>query len=239
VLVRQIVGAILATDMSHHFDMCSELAIRSARDSGEQARPVRRHSDYSPTARPSPRHGAPSLSRRSSVRRTPSDTPPFDRSVMDDRRALVKAIVHRCGRCARCSVLCSALLCSALLSSVPSNSCIPSCPRSADLSGQAYPLRIARNWGERIVMEFNQQAEKERREGLPVAPFMADLTSKTQVAKLQLSFIENITLPLWQRLDDLVVDDVETPLRNMLSNRLYFEAELLAVEQQESKQEAL
>jgi hypothetical protein len=107
------------------------------------------------------------------------------------------------------------------------------------LSGQAYPLRIARNWGERIVMEFNQQAEKERREGLPVAPFMADLTSKTQVAKLQLSFIENITLPLWQRLDDLVVDDVETPLRNMLSNRLYFEAELLAVEQQESKQEAL
>jgi hypothetical protein len=35
------------------------------------------------------------------------------------------------------------------------------------------------------------------------------------------------------------VDDVETPLRNMLSNRLYFEAELLAVEQQESKQEAL
>lgn len=57
----------------------------------------------------------------------------------------------------------------------------------ADLSGQAYSSRIAKQWADRVVTEFRQQAVKEKAAKLPVAQFMAELTTPYQVAKLQVS----------------------------------------------------
>jgi hypothetical protein len=97
---------------------------------------------------------------------------------------------------------------------------------SADLSGQAYGTKVSRQWGDRIVAEFRQQAEKERAAGLPVMQFMAELDTPHQIAKLQHSFITNITLPLWQRLSELF-SGLEEPVANLQSNRLLQEAELV------------
>ncbi len=99
-------------------------------------------------------------------------------------------------------------------------------PPSADLSGQAYGAKVSRQWGDRIVTEFRQQAEKERSAGLPVMQFMAELDTPHHIAKLQHSFITNITLPLWQRVSELF-SGLEEPVANLQANRLVYEAELV------------
>lgn len=108
---------------------------------------------------------------------------------------------------------------------------------AADLSGQAYPPAVARQWGERVVREFREQAAKERRHGLPVAPFMAELDTPSQVAKLQLSFIDNVVLPLWEAVSELL-PGLRDPLDNLYANRLANEAALLAAERAERAERA-
>jgi high affinity cGMP-specific 3',5'-cyclic phosphodiesterase 9 len=96
---------------------------------------------------------------------------------------------------------------------------------TSDLSGQAYPSACARNWSNRVLHEFRAQAAKERAQGLPVAPFMAALDTPLQCARLQLSFVANIVLPLWQRVAELL-PGLGEPLSNLQSARLWFEAEV-------------
>jgi hypothetical protein len=47
---------------------------------------------------------------------------------------------------------------------------------SADLSGQVFPTPVAKVWEENISREFEAQAKKEKTKGIPVAPFMQNLS---------------------------------------------------------------
>lgn len=133
---------------------------------------------------------------------------------------------------------------------------------AADLSGQAYPLTVSRNWGTRVIAEFRAQAAAERAVGLTPAPFMDNLQSPLHAARLQASFVSSIVLPLWQALGDLFpptpinpasqhplsvsLSDgpFVVPLSNLQASRAYYErcaAELQALEDLEedsSRQEA-
>jgi len=68
----------------------------------------------------------------------------------------------------------------------------------ADLSGQSRPEKQRLNWGARIVAEFRHQAIKEKTQGLPVTPFMHALDTPLQAARLQMTFVSNIVLPLFR-----------------------------------------
>lgn len=102
---------------------------------------------------------------------------------------------------------------------------------TADLSGQAYPSAVSRNWNARILAEFRSQAAKERSMGLPVAPFMANLDTAMACSKLQQSFVANIVIPLWQRVSDLL-PGLGEPLYNLNASRLMFEAEIIRLERE-------
>lgn len=111
---------------------------------------------------------------------------------------------------------------------------------TADLSGQAYPLPVARNWNNRILGEFRAQAAKERERGLPVAPVMASLDTPLACARLQLSFVSNIVQPLWHRLADLL-PGLEAPLGHLQAVRDMYEGTVndhMAAEEQAQLQPA-
>jgi hypothetical protein len=113
------------------------------------------------------------------------------------------------------------------------NELVATLVHTADLSGQAYPTALSRNWTARILGEFRSQAAKERALGLPVAPFMASLDTPIACARLQLSFVSNIVLPLWQRVADLLPGMAE-PVSNLNASRLMFEVEVLRWEREKA-----
>lgn len=92
----------------------------------------------------------------------------------------------------------------------------------ADLSGQSRPEKQRLNWGARIVAEFRHQAIKEKTQGLPVTPFMHALDTPLQAARLQMTFVSNIVLPLFRAVQScglLAADDSNTedgPIANLV-----------------------
>lgn len=111
-----------------------------------------------------------------------------------------------------------------------------------DVSGQAYPGTVALEWGNRVVQEFKDEAARRAAEALPVPAFMEDLDDPLQFNKLQLGFIENITLPLWNAVEELIPGlevrmlsragvpwfhtAAQDPINNMQANRLHWEGEV-------------
>ena len=69
---------------------------------------------------------------------------------------------------------------------------------TCDLSGQAYGEVVSAEWSRRIATEFRNQALREQELGLPVTPFMANLSTPLQVAKLQYGFMTFVVVPLWR-----------------------------------------
>ena len=53
-------------------------------------------------------------------------------------------------------------------------------------------------WGERILDEFHQQAEKEKAMGYPTAPFMQNLEHQNTRYKVQINFTNFVLMPLWK-----------------------------------------
>ena len=88
------------------------------------------------------------------------------------------------------------------------------CTSSADLSGQCYPARIARKWGDRVIQEFTAQARREEELGLPVMPFMQNLTRPLDRARLQLRFVNQVVLPLWTAMNELL-HGLAVPMDNL------------------------
>ena len=101
---------------------------------------------------------------------------------------------------------------------------------SSDLSGQVVSQAFALKWGDRIVEEFTNQVIKEERLSLPVLPFMKDLETATQCAKMQLSFCTYVLLPLWKALRNLI-PETAICLRNLESNMSYYRIESNPIEQ--------
>ena len=92
----------------------------------------------------------------------------------------------------------------------------------ADFAGSARSLDDARGWTERLVNEFRAQAVQEAARGLPVTPFMSDLTDDIKVARLQAAFVAGIVLPLW-RAAAARLTGLDEPLANLAATLAYFE----------------
>ena len=107
------------------------------------------------------------------------------------------------------------------------NELVAALVHTADLSGQAYAPHVAANWCARILAEFREEAAAARRLGLPVPPFMASLDAPLAGARVQLSFVTNVLLPLWQRVAELLPGPaMDEPLANLDATRRLYEAEV-------------
>jgi hypothetical protein len=97
----------------------------------------------------------------------------------------------------------------------------------ADLSGQSRPEKQRLNWGARIVAEFRHQAIKEKTLGLPVTPFMHALETPIQAARLQMTFVSNIVLPLFRAVQacGLLDDGEEGPITNLIKAECNYKEE--------------
>mmetsp|Transcript_50491 Transcript_50491/g.133011 ORF Transcript_50491/g.133011 Transcript_50491/m.133011 type:complete len:457 (+) Transcript_50491:44-1414(+) len=91
---------------------------------------------------------------------------------------------------------------------------------AADLSNPVLPTHRARDWAYRAVLEFHTQAELEKSEGLPFAPFMEPHPDNTlELAKLQTGFISFVVKPYWTAVAELLprlrhrVDQLEVNLQ--------------------------
>merc|ERR1712112_311649 len=69
---------------------------------------------------------------------------------------------------------------------------------AADLSNPILTTKLCIAWAKRVVVEFYQQAETEKRENLPFAPFMQHHPDNTkELAGLQIGFINFVVKPFW------------------------------------------
>ncbi|RHY14440.1 hypothetical protein DYB36_006280, partial [Aphanomyces astaci] len=117
---------------------------------------------------------------------------------------------------------------------------------ASDIGAQTYPVAIAGQWyvyvkvfdlptiphprmhssiqtrSNRLVDEFRLLGEKERSEGLPVAPFRDNLTTSKAVGRLQLNFINYIVTPIWHLLIDMFPDAGVLRV-NLDENRMHFQ----------------
>jgi hypothetical protein len=93
----------------------------------------------------------------------------------------------------------------------------------ADFAGSARGLGDALDWTERLVAEFRAQALQEAARGLPVTPFMSDLTDGVKIARLQAAFVAGIVLPLW-RAAAARFSGLDEPLSNLQATLAHFEA---------------
>jgi hypothetical protein len=93
---------------------------------------------------------------------------------------------------------------------------------SADLSAQTLPTAVAKIWEERISLEFDAQAKDEAARGLPVMPFMQNLSDGLHRAKLQVSFIGFVLEPWWKNIVRLF-PGVKACWSNLLANKAFFE----------------
>ena len=91
----------------------------------------------------------------------------------------------------------------------------------ADLSGQIYPLPVAKQWEARVTNEFKLQAQLEETLGLPVAPFMMNLDQGVVRWKAHLGFLDYVMQPLWRGLADLF-PELKLCVDTLQTNRKYY-----------------
>ena len=78
------------------------------------------------------------------------------------------------------------------------------CPCSADLSGQAFAQQVALQWGDRVLTEFKNQVQQEKRMGIPSALFMEGLEEPQKAARVQKGFVQHVVIPLWSLMAEIL-----------------------------------
>lgn len=73
---------------------------------------------------------------------------------------------------------------------------------AADIGAQSQRTDLAVKWGRTVGREFSAQYETEKKLGITLSLFMADLDDEGKLALLQSGFIANIVLPLWSAVAD-------------------------------------
>ncbi len=100
--------------------------------------------------------------------------------------------------------------------------------KCSDVGHSAKALSQHLKWTERIIEEFYQQGDEERKHGLPVSPFMDRY--KDNVPKAQVGFLDFLVLPMyeaWSAYLDLP-ETVIPCVRQIKANRAHWNSLVLA-----------
>jgi GAF domain-containing protein len=112
---------------------------------------------------------------------------------------LMKELQEELGSHAKPSEGCVSLSCSTCKENDKSRQLIfNSLLHTADLSAQAVNPSDAMKWGDLVLSEFEDQAKQEESLSLPITPFMKDLWDKKRRCQVQIGFVQNIVIPLWE-----------------------------------------
>jgi hypothetical protein len=93
---------------------------------------------------------------------------------------------------------------------------------AADISSPTRPMKIAWDWTRRVVTEFFIQGELEKRNKFNPSMFMN--RSTTNIAKMQLGFIDIFVQPLYAALEPFCVEVAPNQLRNIEATRNFWVA---------------
>lgn len=93
--------------------------------------------------------------------------------------------------------------------------------KACDISNECRPLIVSEAWVECLLEEYFHQTDKEKKDGLPIAPFMdRDLVTK---ATAQIGFIRYVLLPLFEALNKLFPEMEEVFLPNLRNALAHYE----------------
>jgi len=105
--------------------------------------------------------------------------------------------------------------------------------KACDISNECRPVMISEAWVECLLEEYFHQSDKEKKDGLPIAPFMdRDRVTKPSA---QIGFIRFVLLPLFESLNKLFPEFEEISLQNLRNALSYYEN---LKEKEEAKQRA-
>ncbi|KAA0176661.1 hypothetical protein FNF27_01942 [Cafeteria roenbergensis] len=236
--VRKVmVGAILATDMSKHMGHIQSLADRAARVAARaQAAAEEVGADLLDGRLTASSGGASAVSptvsplQRSSSLEPPALSRALTSTSSDNSLRAARNQLATLGRRASAAGSSAPMLRSVALALAPFDrdspadrlALVESVVHTADLSGQAFPIPIALKWGRGIVEEFQHEARLFEAHGLDPPPFITNLDTEAEQASLQTGFIGAMVLPLWERMQDVLLQLGE-PLRNLRGNLNYNE----------------
>ena len=71
--------------------------------------------------------------------------------------------------------------------------------KACDISNEVRPTEIAEPWVDCLLEEYFRQSDREKSEGLPVAPFMD--RDKVTKPSAQIGFIKFVLIPLFESLN--------------------------------------
>jgi len=72
---------------------------------------------------------------------------------------------------------------------------------AADISNSVLPIKLARAWAYRVVLEFHNQANLEKQKAVPFQPFMEPHPDNVlALASLQIGFVQFVVQPFWKPL---------------------------------------
>lgn len=93
--------------------------------------------------------------------------------------------------------------------------------KACDISNECRPIVVSEGWVECLMEEYFHQSDMERRDSLPVAPFMdRDRVTK---ATSQIGFIRYVLLPLFEALALLFPDLDEVAVMNLRQSMAHYE----------------
>lgn len=93
--------------------------------------------------------------------------------------------------------------------------------KACDISNECRPLLVSEGWVDCLMEEYFHQSDMERRDNLPVAPFMdRDRVTK---ATAQIGFIRYVLLPLFEALNKLFPELEEIALLNLRQSLVHYE----------------
>ncbi|XP_031549446.1 high affinity cGMP-specific 3',5'-cyclic phosphodiesterase 9A-like, partial [Actinia tenebrosa] len=103
--------------------------------------------------------------------------------------------------------------------------------KCCDISNEVRPMEVSEPWVDCLLEEYFLQSDREKGEGLPVAPFMD--RDKVTKATAQIGFIKFVLVPLFESLSKLF-PQIEEPMLTAL-REAYEHYERLKVEEEKSR----
>uniref|UniRef100_A0A8C5LAX2 Phosphodiesterase n=1 Tax=Jaculus jaculus TaxID=51337 RepID=A0A8C5LAX2_JACJA len=93
--------------------------------------------------------------------------------------------------------------------------------KCCDISNEVRPMEVAEPWVDCLLEEYFMQSDREKSEGLPVAPFMD--RDKVTKATAQIGFIKFVLIPMFETVTKLFPVVEETMLRPLWESRERYE----------------
>ncbi|XP_053076484.1 high affinity cGMP-specific 3',5'-cyclic phosphodiesterase 9A isoform X3 [Acinonyx jubatus] len=93
--------------------------------------------------------------------------------------------------------------------------------KCCDISNEVRPMAVAEPWVDRLLEEYFMQSDREKSEGLPVAPFMD--RDKVTKATAQIGFIKFVLIPMFETVTKLFPVVEELMLRPLWESRDRYE----------------